>query len=202
MIEAIKAEISVSTHSRTKAAACKCIATVGVNSAFQHTAARRRLLILDLYGKSGNGVSTHSHPKVAANLPYPNTFTSPGFNTQPPEGGCVLDETPKEMEPMFQHTATRRWLQAARVSFILKILFQHTATRRWLLLNFMPSLRNFWFQHTATRRWLRFLNVLTSNRRNVSTHSHPKVAADALEEYYCVPKFQHTATRRWLPSDP
>ena len=102
--------------------------------------------------------------------------------------------------------------------------FQHTATRRWLphgkvgLVNKLE-----WFQHTATRRWLPLDYAKSSKNLQVSTHSHPKVAAiefikelptdDSFNtqppEGGCVPMyhvvkvlawFQHTATRRWLPS--
>ena len=56
-------------------------------------------------------------------------------------------------------------------------MFQHTATRRWL-----PSLSSIAvsgsrFQHTATRRWLLGHEWGMVRETNVSTHSHPKVAA-------------------------
>ena len=58
-----------------------------------------------------------------------------------------------------------------------KKMFQHTATRRWLPMNYWLIFMNMMFQHTATRRWL--LKTLYSpfQKRLVSTHSHPKVAA-------------------------
>ena len=34
-------------------------------------------------------VSTHSRPKAAATILTPRDMPSPGFNTQPPEGGCA-----------------------------------------------------------------------------------------------------------------
>ena len=80
------------------------------------------------------------------------------------------------------------------------------------------------FQHTATRRWLQMLEYNHNHWiTQVSTHSHPKVAAS--KSYWCLwatccfntqppeggctdysgqkiepKKFQHTATRRWLPT--
>ena len=58
-----------------------------------------------------------------------------------------------------------------------------------------------WFQHTATRRWLRRKRGLALKKNEVSTHSHPKVAAKGkVVENDDPEKFQHTATRRWLPS--
>ena len=55
---------------------------------FQHTAARRRLLI--------NG---STNPAFMA-----------GFNTQPPEGGCLLPQAFTGTYLVFQHTAARRRL--------------------------------------------------------------------------------------------
>ena len=60
---------------------------------------------------------------------------------------------------MFQHTATRRWLQVIGLTATPYRMFQHTATRRWLHTfivladRFTPK-----FQHTATRRWLQYLS--------------------------------------------
>ena len=79
------------------------------------------------------------------------------------------------------------------------------------------------FQHTATRRWLQIQEQNLLSLIDVSTHSHPKVAATInqviKQEILCFNtqppeggcltvaqfsatglKFQHTATRRWLPS--
>ena len=121
----------VSTHSRPKAAASQ-FATLkarltGFNTQppeggcnqdvnticnylwFQHTAARRRLLVfcdscchiervsthsrpkaaarIARFYISIYSVSTHSRPKAAA-LPYLPYILTASFNTQPPEGGC------------------------------------------------------------------------------------------------------------------
>ena len=38
------------------------------------------------------------------------------------------------------------------------------------------------FQHTATRRWLRLENKIFEALKEVSTHSHPKVAAPYLKK--------------------
>ena len=57
--------ITVSTHSRPKAAgrrpACKAL----LLPPFQHTAARRRLVVKGLMDEEFNRVSTHSRPKAA-----------------------------------------------------------------------------------------------------------------------------------------
>ena len=100
----------------------------------------------------------------------------------------------------FQHTAARRRLQIKKKRKKLDRGFQHTAARRRLppsvpgiailrrRFNTQPheggcSIANLdvprvvLFQHTAARRRLRFLFVIEFGAFNVSTHSHPKVAA-------------------------
>ena len=99
--------------------------------------------------------------------------------------------------------------------------FQHTATRRWLQNAIYHLTSLVWFQHTATRRWLRQYSALIIQVREVSTHSHPKVAAAVrvgyivyftcfntqppeggcrnwARKFTTTSAFQHTATRRWL----
>ena len=81
----------VSTHSRPKAAAKPLNGTI-IYKEFQHTATRRWL-----QPKKGeiiklSTVSTHSHPKVAASDCLTQCQKSFCFNTQPPEGGCMLCE--------------------------------------------------------------------------------------------------------------
>ena len=57
---------------------------------FQHTAARRRLHFPQNKRFHHRNVSTHSRPKAAAS--YRNRTRRPpkSFNTQPPEGGCIM----------------------------------------------------------------------------------------------------------------
>ena len=76
--------------------------------------------------------------------------------------------------------------------------FQHTATRRWLPVCQHHALSNLRFQHTATRRWLPKVPPVDLPKRDVSTHSHPKVAAILITASGSRLTFQHTATRRWL----
>ena len=80
---------------------------------------------------------------------------------------------------MFQHTATRRWLLIHNKKGALICGFQHTATRRWLPQPFTPWRTLTKFQHTATRRWLPLTQFCFLSILEVSTHSHPKVAAKA-----------------------
>ena len=77
----------VSTHSRPKAAATM-------------TEAEQKAAI----------VSTHSRPKAAARSFNSLFITSAGFNTQPPEGGCVAGIVIIAVSWWFQHTAARRRL--------------------------------------------------------------------------------------------
>ena len=153
MLESIA--LTVSTHSRPKAAGCYIEGYI-LTFRFQHTAARRRLLGLFFFASDNLQVSTHSRPKAAALLgdkyfavtnvsthsrpkaavfqtaccmmklsfqhtaarrrlviAVPFFFVNKGFNTQPPEGGCFsltlfLDYT------RFQHTAARRRLNKSQ----------------------------------------------------------------------------------------
>ena len=122
-------------------------------------------------------VSTHSHPKVAA---------------------CNIHGL-RNFLKLFQHTATRRWLQSCAANALhVCIVSTHSHPKvaaclrkckqsQWVGFNTQPPeggcqlfAQDKWlgkmFQHTATRRWLP-LSVLVHFRK---------------------PKFQHTATRRWL----
>ena len=240
---------------------------MGYARLFQHTATRRWLPTTQTAQLMTELVSTHSHPKVAALIAISLKQVYSGFNTQPPEGGCLGASGVNVWVDEFQHTATRRWLRNSRggrlyatggfntqppeggclVAFYLSVtapLFQHTATRRWLLsyrrplggelgvsthshpkvaapnergcyiltngFNTQPPEGGCWvrwhnghiirpFQHTATRRWLPKAQSLGIKLIYVSTHSHPKVAANGIKKRSkkCT-KFQHTATRRWL----
>ena len=121
---------------------------------FQHTATRRWLLRRYHWRTSQYGVSTHSHPKVAADRLTLIFAVLSRFNTQPPEGGCSLVDRGVSVSGQFQHTATRRWLQQTSLQCVQRVQFQHTATRRWLPQRHVKPLRMIEFQHTATRRWL------------------------------------------------
>ena len=60
---------------------------------FQHTAARRRLAINDCLAVLTGDVSTHSRPKAAGFVNCSNPPLLFCFNTQPPEGGWVCNQT-------------------------------------------------------------------------------------------------------------
>ena len=104
----------VSTHSRPKAAGFECPVCQHKNK-FQHTAARRRLVLAareEMLSKSFNtqppegGWDTSHHWKHTRNC----------FNTQPPEGGWVSWSRGSTAETVFQHTAARRRLASCRVN--------------------------------------------------------------------------------------
>ena len=143
---------------------------------FQHTATRRWLRFTIKKSLKKKSVSTHSHPKVAASQLMP-MLSKDSVSTHSHPKVAAIHNKKGALICGFQHTATRRWLQA-------QVLLYATTSR---------------FQHTATRRWLPRLINLLHNLSTVSTHSHPKVAAWTVNQKTHQPKFQHTATRRWLP---
>ena len=107
------------------------------------------------------------------------------FNTQPPEGGCVTTLIVSTIVSPFQHTATRRWLLSSFEDCISVTMFQHTATRRWLRAFGLSSQAIFSFNtqppeggcfHLTMRKYFNYM---------VSTHSHPKVAANRLYSSLC-----------------
>ena len=56
-------------------------------------------------------VSTHSRPKAAASGRRGAVLHRTGFNSQPPEGGCVLRTAIPQRVVWFQLTAARRRLR-------------------------------------------------------------------------------------------
>ncbi len=80
-------ELVVSTHSRPKAAVKEASDGEQRIVLFQHTAARRRLVVQSRISFSPGTVSTHSRPKAAGGTIAHIFQPRHGFNTQPPEGG-------------------------------------------------------------------------------------------------------------------
>ena len=101
----------VSTHSRPKAAG----------------SSMRRMAGLAI-------VSTHSRPKAAGSSFRLCCSFFTCFNTQPPEGGWVVQAVVVAVKIRFQHTAARRRLARFRRPAEKKEEFQHTAARRRLAL--------------------------------------------------------------------
>ena len=143
--------ITVSTHSRPKAAAwssCSCVFASAVSTHSRPKAAdggHRNTKTKDEVSTHSRPkaavknnkvtleqvvVSTHSRPKAAEWLALLEHLKS-CFNTQPPEGGWPCYPALSYLKA-FQHTAARRRLQLRKNRQYIGILFQHTAARRRL----------------------------------------------------------------------
>ena len=145
--------LTVSTHSRPKAAAFNVLSGCFSNRRF-------------------NTQPPEGGCKSASTL----AFAIVGFNTQPPEGGCApVARERTATTAVSTHSHPKVAASCHRMN-PLSYVFQHTATRRWLqLLSDLPRKRqrvsthshpkvaagtiiqfasNALFQHTATRRWL------------------------------------------------
>ena len=124
-------------------------------------------------------VSTHSHPKVAADFVFNSWLWFSCFNTQPPEGGCFRQPDIN----LWQVVSTHSHPKVAAASDLFRVDYHSVSTHSHPKVaareRFNPIFAGIKFQHTATRRWLpqniAFINVVLP----VSTHSHPKVAAQA-----------------------
>ena len=119
---------------------------------FQHTAARRRL-----------GILNHQ------------CYLKSCFNTQPPEGGWRREQENWGYIYQFQHTAARRRLDSAAPLMLLFRAFQHTAARRRLVYKSLKDDKAIRFNTqppeggwSSMRRMAGFAIV--------STHSRPKAA--------------------------
>ena len=191
--------IDVSTHSRPKAAAPIRSRAAATFSAFQHTAARRRLPSLTMSISGGMPVSTHSRPKAAAAALLRWAAAQTVSTHSRPKAAALVPQMTYSHWCLFQHTAARRRLPPATPlrwprapcfntqppeggcanRYALHQpgrLFQHTVARRRLpdLVETDSALAE--FQHTAARRRL------------------PGPASTPT----CKPWFQHTAARRRL----
>ena len=164
----------VSTHSRPKAAGSTSAINAPV-SAFQHTAARRRLGNISQGRASSIRVSTHSRPK-AAGTKFLGDVARRRFNTQPPEGGWADNYDVLRLVIEFQHTAARRRLASmVGVSGIEK-LFQHTAARRRLVRTALRDLKPEIVSTHSRPKAAGKHDIETLRRMEVSTHSRPKAA--------------------------
>ena len=121
---------------------------------FQHTAARRRLLInVVVRFEAKLFQHTAARRRLPKQIRHQNAYY------------------------LFQHTAARRRLLFSPVSFLTAPWFQHTAARRRLLKDLEIISLPDKFQHTAARRRLPTLNCFFVSFLGVSTHSRPKAAA-------------------------
>ena len=143
---------------------------------FQHTAARRRLASC-CATKARCKKVLFQHTAARRRLtPSPTpSYPTYGFNTQPPEGGCYAGSKASSLKWVSTHSRPKAAEFSHRRGFVVK-QFQHTAARRrlGLVVGFAP--RKSWFQHTAARRRLPQV-LFFQTKRN---------------------RFQHTAARRRL----
>ena len=111
---------------------------------------------MDKITLSEKAVSTHSRPKAAACSTFKKCGEDTGFNTQPPEGGCVMLQVQGILLYKFQHTAARRRLPLAVGSDALHLSCFNT----------QPPEGGCALRESLARQGI-----------NVSTHSRPKAAA-------------------------
>ena len=104
----------VSTHSRPKAAESTPALFMTQMYLFQHTAARRRLSPLINTAAARHGFNTQP-PEGGCIISSALTALILSFNTQPPEGGWSLICSDLSRPSLFQHTAARRRLFRGRM---------------------------------------------------------------------------------------
>ena len=144
---------AVSTHSRPKAAGVVRLLPLTSANAFQHTAARRRLVLPSFQAKRRKQFQhtaarrrlgpvcrqyrqlqrfqhTAARRRLACRLT--DSISQGSFNTQPPEGGWRINSCTSAFGHKFQHTAARRRLDGVRFGLPTGLMFQHTAARRRL----------------------------------------------------------------------
>ena len=142
--------------------------TYNLLSLFQHTAARRRLAGI---ASAFNTTAKFQHTAARRRLRHRCRAVGAecGFNTQPPEGGCIFGSN----RPYFAQVSTHSRPKAAEnpaLPIRLMLEFQHTAARRRLPV-----------------RWLGLVQTW------VSTHSRPKAAeplSKALLHQVSQPRFR------------
>ena len=127
---------------------------------FQHTAARRRLAAIAQMWRLKLVVSTHSRPKAAGKIDVKNiTGKKVSTHSRPKAAGELSMEDVEKIYSKFQHTAARRRLVVVDTQKNRVGVFQHTAARRRLGNKTGRAARYGWFQHTAARRRLGFQPV-------------------------------------------
>ena len=145
---------------------------------FQHTATRRWLPLANVKSKQNGIVSTHSHPKVAAKSGDILFLSGFSFNTQPPEGGCYAHFGADGLAKLFQHTATRRWLPKNNGSVLFfSLVSTHSHPKVAAKDTDEDNLDAVVSTHSHPKV---AASQMSSHVQagDVSTHSHPKVAAD------------------------
>ena len=127
-----------------------------VESLFQHTAARRRLPLVGGLWNLFTGVSTHSRAEAAAHPIISGRVFYWSFNTQPRGGGCINMSDYGLMTMRFNTQPRGGGCRALFFVRVLQGVFQHTAARRRLHGTRFYRQNRQKFQHTAARRRLQF----------------------------------------------
>ena len=102
-----------------------------------------------------------------------------GFNTQPPEGGCVISAVQSIKSATFQHTATRRWLRHNAGGIIPRGMVSTHSHPKVAASDVLPRLSGPSVSTHSHPKVAAHSFMLRSLRGRVSTHSHPKVAASS-----------------------
>ena len=123
--------------------------------AFQHTAARRRLLQKSERQKIEKIVSTHSRTKAAARIGRMGDCRRCSFNTQPHEGGCFcLTPILIPSFPVSTHSRTKAAASVPRLRTLIRSCFNTQPHEGGCRLKPLLSPQHIRFQHTAARRRL------------------------------------------------
>ena len=132
-----------------------CADLLNLQTMFQHTAARRRLLLVTIWLRIL--MSFNTQPRGGGCLCHRiYCHYQIRFNTQPRGGGCpTLSSCPKHLW-MFQHTAARRRLHKEQIiaAFAQAVSTHSRAEAAASETDILPSSIKK-FQHTAARRRLR-----------------------------------------------
>ena len=128
---------------------------------------------------------------------YVEFSCSAGFNTQPPEGGCLMPQEIAVQAVVSTHSHPK--VAALRARKPLKTsLFQHTATRRWLRRG-CPALCRRGCFNTQPPEGGCSPTPSTKPCESCFNTQPPEGGCEGCAKERKTPFwFQHTATRRWL----
>ena len=144
--------------------------------AFQHTAARRRLVGMVMSPTKPSSFNTQPPEGGWQRAGHEFKRLCRCFNTQPPEGGWQNGMKVSAQREVFQHTAARRRLGQQAPLLCSTSKFQHTAARRRLggyLTAAYPICQV--STHSRPKAAGRHIAHIVSAAA-VSTHSRPKAA--------------------------
>ncbi len=168
--------VVVSTHSRPKAAA-EILAFFVYSPKFQHTAARRRLAAQTAIG--GHAAS---------------------FNTQPPEGGCVIFRDINAKADVSTHSRPKAAEIIETIAKKHKYVSTHSRPKAAGPTDPILATKKPRFNTQPPEGGCPNIRRLTLLPPCVSTHSRPKAAVKLSHKLFFMILFQHTAARRRLAS--